>query len=110
MNFLRNTIRSLTTTRNYQSYTTQKIKTSKFTVIRRKRQTSSIGKLLSSISYCIAILCIFEAAVWFTNSYTDTATNTLKISYISTRISLYQTHTTQNPFEIFNTLIKLNQS
>ncbi len=105
MGIIRNLIRTFKPTRSYQSFETQKIKTSKFSVIRRKRITSSIGKLLSSISFFIAILCIFEAAVWFSTNFPEANNNNLRIHWIETRISSHQFNFTENPFDIIHSLI-----
>mmetsp|Transcript_46843 Transcript_46843/g.41918 ORF Transcript_46843/g.41918 Transcript_46843/m.41918 type:complete len:174 (-) Transcript_46843:216-737(-) len=105
MGIIRKFIKNLIPTRNYQSFETQKIKTSKFTVIRRKRKTSSIGKVLRSISFLVAALCIFEAAVWFSTGFPEPENNKLRIFYLETRISLHQPTTVENPFEIIQSQI-----
>jgi hypothetical protein len=106
MGLLRKIIRNLIPTRNYQSFETEKIKTSKFSVIRRKRKTSSFGKVLRSISFFIAALCIFEAAVWFTTGFPELENNKLRIFYLETRISLHQPTTIENPFEITSQIVQ----
>lgn len=60
MGFLRKFIRNFIPNRNYTSFEIQKIRSSKFTVIRRKKTTSSLCKALSSISFFIAALVEFH--------------------------------------------------
>mmetsp|Transcript_20988 Transcript_20988/g.33515 ORF Transcript_20988/g.33515 Transcript_20988/m.33515 type:complete len:176 (-) Transcript_20988:2722-3249(-) len=106
MGFIRKFIRNLIPNRNYQSFETERIKTGKFCVIRRKRKTSSIGEILRSISFFIAALCIFEAAVWFSSGFPEPANNRLRIQYLETRLSLYQQPTyLEHPFEITSQII-----
>eukprot|EP01084_Bolivina_argentea_P219746 372608_1 len=105
MGIIRNLIRTFIPTRSYQSFQTQKIKTSKFSVIRRKRKTSSISKALASISFFIAILCIFEAAVWFSTNFPEANNNNLRIHYLQQSISTHQPTSIENPFDIINSLI-----
>lgn len=105
MGYLRSLIRTFKPNRNYQTFETQKVKSSKFTVYRRKKKTSSIGKLLTSVSFFIAALCIFEAAVWFTTGFREPANNKLRILYLETRISLHQPTTIEQPFDITSQII-----
>jgi len=100
MGFLRKLIRNFIPHRNYRSFETEKIRTSQFTAIRHKKTTSSLCKALSSISFFIAALCIFEAAVWFSGNFPEPANNTLRIFYLESRISTHLPHTVVNPFEV----------
>ena len=110
MGIIRKLFKTLIPSRSYSTYQTQKIKTSKFSVIRRKRKTSSIGKVLRSISFFIAALCIFEAAVWFSTGFPEPENNKLRIFYLETRISLHQPTTVENPFEIIQSQILLQST
>lgn len=105
MGFIRKFIRNLVPSRNYQSFETEKIKTSKFTVIRRKRRKSSFSEVLRSISFFIAALCIFEAAVWFSTGFPEPENNKLRISYLETRISLHQPANIENPYQIIQSAL-----
>ena len=105
MGIIKKFIKSLIPNRNYQSFETEKIKTSRFSAIRRKRKTSSIGKVLRSISFFIAALCIFEAAVWFSTGFPEPENNKLRILYLETRISFHQPTNVENPFDVIQSQI-----
>jgi len=97
MHLLKRLVRSLTPSR--ATFTTEKIKTSKFTAIRRKRQTSSFSKVLRSISFFIAALCIFEAVVWFSSNFSDSHLH-IRVGWLNTRISQHQPHSVLSPFDV----------
>lgn len=105
MGFLRKFIRNFIPNRNYTSFEVEKIKTSRYTVIRRKKTTSSLCKALSSISFFIAALCIFEAAVWFSTGFPEPANNSLRIFYLESRISTHLPNLVVAPFEVTSQIV-----
>jgi len=105
MGILRKLIRNLVPKRNYTAYETEKIKTGTFTAIRRKKTNSPLSKVLNSISFFIAALCIFEAAVWFSTGFPEPANNSLRIQYLETRISLHQPYSVKCPFEVTSQIV-----
>jgi len=95
---LKRLVRSLTPSR--ATYTTEKIKTSKFTAIRRKRHTPSFTKVLRNISFFIAALCIFEAAVWFSSNLAPSSFSAPQTHWLNSRISQHQPHSVLSPLDV----------
>mmetsp|Transcript_40631 Transcript_40631/g.66776 ORF Transcript_40631/g.66776 Transcript_40631/m.66776 type:complete len:177 (-) Transcript_40631:280-810(-) len=101
MGLIRKIVNHCLPSRHYQSFELERVKSSKFSKIRRKKKTSSIGKILHSVSFFIAALCIFEAAVWFSTGFPEPENNQLRIFYLETHISIHSQSTSlDNPFEI----------
>lgn len=68
-------------------YVTIKVRSGRFSAVRRRPQESDLSNIWNRISLLLACLCIFEAGVWFTSGFPEEANTNLRRAYLESRIS-----------------------
>lgn len=81
-------IRSLIPSRHPKKVFVTRVTSSKFTRYRRVRSSTDLGTVLNQVSYILAILCIFEASIWFASSFSKLGTTEVNIfcNYLNQQI------------------------
>ena len=94
MFIIRKLLRKLSPNSKRADFTTEKIKTSRCTIIRRKKnRPSAVDKYIAQISFIIAAICIFEATLWATSGWAAPLN-------LQSRIQIHQSSASQTPFDI----------